>query len=223
MKKISFWMVVMMFALSAPEGRAQQIYGDYVEARNADVYTGQCFANAEIGLTGDQAIVAWRISKGEWNGVKLDGLHVVGVTKAADTLSNPFTNPFPAKAVLILDERANAEQRAALHGFAQEMGGRMFENIVRTETAPIRLEMEYEGEHPAAAHLKAGTLAAIDTRPITNHDKICGHEEVYYRPLAPTSHAMPAVADLDRFQGQGLNVIWSLSGKRSAFVGHFTH
>src|SRR2546430_7133513 len=37
-----------------------KIAGDYLESRSADVYTGQCFANGEVGLTGDEAILAWR-------------------------------------------------------------------------------------------------------------------------------------------------------------------
>ena len=38
---------------------AQQIRGDYIETRSADVYTGQCFANGEVNLVGKEAIVAW--------------------------------------------------------------------------------------------------------------------------------------------------------------------
>jgi hypothetical protein len=207
--------------LCATGALAQQITGDYVESRNMDVYSGQCYANSEIGLVGDQAIVGWRISKGSWNGVQLDGLHVVGITKGADTLGTPYTDAYPAKAVLIVDEKASAEQRAALTAFAQTMGGRMFENIVRTEVVPISLTMEYHGEHPAAATLNAGKLAAIKTRPLTVKDKICGHEEVLFQPLTPVGHVMPAVAEVDQFAGLGLNSVWMLNGKRSAFIGSF--
>src|SRR5207253_7174781 len=49
-----------------------KIAGDYLESRSADVYTGQCFANGEVGLTGDQAILAWHIRSGSWDGVKLE-------------------------------------------------------------------------------------------------------------------------------------------------------
>ena len=42
------------------------IKGNYVEVRSADVYTGPCFANAEVGLEGKQAILAWRVSQGSW-------------------------------------------------------------------------------------------------------------------------------------------------------------
>src|SRR5437660_429463 len=33
---------------------AQQIRGDYIETRSADVYTGQCFANGEVNLAGNE-------------------------------------------------------------------------------------------------------------------------------------------------------------------------
>ncbi len=221
MKKLSLLVATAFIGLLATAAQAQQISGEYVETRNLDVYSGQCFANSEAGQVGDQAIMAWRIAKGEWNGVKLDGLHVVGVTKGADTLGYQFTNPYPAKAVLIVDERANPEQREALADFAHVMGGKLFETVTRIDAAPISLKMEYYGEHPAAAYVKAGNLAAISTRPITSGDKICGHEETLFKPLTPTVHTMPAVATTDEFRGAGLGVVWSLNGKRSAFIGNF--
>ena len=63
-----------------------KVNGDYVESRSADVYTGQCFANGEVGLSGDQAILAWHIQSGKWDDVKLDGLSVVAVVNSDVTL-----------------------------------------------------------------------------------------------------------------------------------------
>jgi hypothetical protein len=222
MKRISFAVAICFsLCLLATAAQAQKISGEYIETRNADVYTGHCFANSEMGLVGDQAILAWRVSKGEWNGVRLDGLSVVGVAKASGTLGNPYENPYPAKAVLIVDEKATAEQREALASFAQTMAGDLFKTVVRTETAPINLEVDYDGEHPSAGRVKAGELADIVTRSLTAKDHICGNEQTYFPPLASTVHSMPGVAVLDRFQGEGLNTAWTLRGKRSAFVGHF--
>ena len=118
---------------------AQKIDGEYVETRSADVYTGPCFSNSEFGLLGDQAILAWRINRGSWNGVNLDGLAVVGVAKASGTIGDQFTNPYPAKAVLIFDERASAEQRVALRAFAQSMAGELFKDIVAEQSAPVAI------------------------------------------------------------------------------------
>ena len=41
-----------------------QVRGSYIETRTADVYTGQCFANGEVNLTGNEAIMAWQIDRG---------------------------------------------------------------------------------------------------------------------------------------------------------------
>ncbi|MBO0797252.1 MAG: DUF1326 domain-containing protein [Blastocatellia bacterium] len=222
MKRISFVIAsIFCLCLLGTAAQAQKIYGDYIETRNADVYTGHCFANSEMGLVGDQAILAWHVAKGEWNGVNLDGLSVVGVAKAAATLGDPYENPYPAKAVLIVDEKATAQQREALASFAQAMAGDLFDTIVRTETAPIDLEVEYDGEHPSGGHVKAGELADIVTRSIMAKDHICGNEQVYFPTLAATDHSMPAVAVLNRFEGEGLGVAWTIREKRSAFVGHF--
>src|SRR3974377_735345 len=151
---------------------AQQISGDYIETRSADVYTGQCFANGEVGLVGDQAILAWHVRSGNWNGVKLDGLSVVAAVKANATLGDPYANPLPAKAVLIVDEQAKPAERAALAAFARNMGGKLLENVVRTEVSPIDMEVIHHG----SARLRAGTFATIQTRSIGEDDHLCGNK-----------------------------------------------
>ena len=50
----------LSFAASQP-----QIKGEYLETRSADVYVGQCFANSEMNLAGDEAIVAWHVTDGQ--------------------------------------------------------------------------------------------------------------------------------------------------------------
>ncbi|HET9531019.1 MAG TPA: DUF1326 domain-containing protein [Blastocatellia bacterium] len=222
MRKISMIAAIglSVLALSAT-GRAQQISGDYMETRSADVYTGPCVANGEMGLVGDQAILAWRVKKGAWEGVSLDGLSILGVVKANATLGDPYGNPYPAKAVLIVDEKATAEQQKALASFAREMGGELLRNVVRVERAPITMDISHAEGHYSKARVMAGDLAGIETRSIGEKDHLCGNEETFYSPLAETDHAMPAVAELDRYTGPGLGVSWTVHGKRSAFVGSF--
>src|SRR5438105_10717896 len=105
--------IVLFLMLLSIVASAQQIRGDYLETRSADVYTGQCFANGEVNLVGNEAILAWRIESGRWNNVSLDGLTVAAAVRANGTLGDPYENPYPAHAVLIVDDQATAEQRAA--------------------------------------------------------------------------------------------------------------
>src|SRR2546423_12618002 len=118
MRKVLATAAIAAICLLSTSALAQQIKGEYVETRSADVYTGQCFANGEMGLAGDQAILAWHVSSGSWMGERLAGLKIVAVVKANGTLGDPYADPYPAHAVLIVDERATPAQRAALIEFA---------------------------------------------------------------------------------------------------------
>ena len=198
---------------------AQQIRGDYLETRSADVYTGQCFANGEVNLVGNEAILAWHIKSGSWNGVALDDLSVAAAVKAKATLGDPYANPYPAQAVLIIDDQATDSQRAALQAFAQHMGGELLKNVERVVVAPVALEVSQQNH--GAALLRAGEFATVQTRSIGDKDHLCGNEVTFYPPLTELAHSMPAVALTDNYRGPGLGVSWDLHGKRSAFVGTF--
>lgn len=198
-----------------------QVRGEYIEARTADVFTGPCFANSEVDLVGNLAVFGWHVKNGEFDGVKLDGLSVVGVVKAASTLGNVNGNPYPVKSIVILDQKASPEQRIALAAFARRMGGDLLQDVVKTETQPIELTFEGNNLHGGAAKLTAGSLATIQTRAIDSRDHLCSNEETWYQPLTKTDHAMPAFALAHSFNGKGLNTTWSSPEKRSAFVGSF--
>ena len=199
---------------------AGHVSGEYIESRTADVYTGPCFANSEVNLTGQEAVLGWHVDKGTWENVSLDGLSVAAVVRASATLGDAFSNPFPARAVLIVDQRANAAQRAALVNFAQAQAGKLLSNVVATETQPIRFTVD-TSKHGSAS-LQVGDLAQITTRAITEADEICHNEDVYYQPLVShLTHAMPAVASKSSYSGNHLGSTWNESNRRSAFIGTF--
>ncbi|HXJ94283.1 MAG TPA: DUF1326 domain-containing protein [Terriglobia bacterium] len=211
---VALWLLGTAGALSAA------VSGDYIEVRSADVYTGPCFANSQVDLEGKQAILAWRIQKGTWQGVNLDGLSVLAVVQARATLGDPYHNPYPAKAILIVDQRANAAERNALEGFVRSEAGKLVGDVVRVETAPIQVSVGQGDEHGSVS-VEAGKLVRIRTRSLCAGDHICGNEEVYYPPLVRTAHAMPAFTLEDAFHGQGLGTAWTRADARSAFVGTF--
>lgn len=223
--KVSFVALVVvslaLAALPARAAQAPQISGQYIESRTADVYTGPCFANSEVNLTGQDAVLAWHVDRGSWQGVPLDGLRVVAVVRAHSTLGDPYTNPLPAKTVMIVDERANAAQRAALANFAQAQAGGLLNDVIATEVSPIQFAVD-AGRHGYAT-LEAGHLAQVSTRAITSNDEICHNEEIFYPPLAANlGHSMPAVATHAGYSGNHLGATWSDSERRSAFVGTFS-
>jgi hypothetical protein len=198
---------------------AQQIRGDYVETRSADVYTGQCFANGEVNLVGDEAILAWHVQSGSWNGVPLDGLTVAAAVHAHATLGDPYENPYPAQAVLLVDDQATPQQILALVAFAHQMGGELLRHADTIIPAPM--ELAVNPDRHGVALLRAGQFATLQTRPVNDKDHVCGNEVTFYPPLTQLTHSMPAVALTDSYRGPGLDVDWESHGRRSAFVGTF--
>ena len=221
MKRLALSLFLAGSLMAAGLPNRTHVRGDYIEARTADVFTGPCFANSEVDLVGNLAVMGWRVDQGEFEGVKLDGLSVVGVVKASNTLGNVSTTAYPVKSVLIVDERATPVQRLALKSFAQRMGGDLFQDVVKVDVQPISLIFDGNNMHSAKATLKAGDLAAIQTRAINEQDHLCTNEITWYDPLTKTDHAMPAYALAHNYKGTGLNTTWSSPEKRSAFVGSF--
>lgn len=239
--KITLPLALLAALALAPAGFAA-ISGDYLEARTSDVYTGSCYANSEVGLAGREAVLAWHVREGSWDGVPVDGLAVVAAVHASATLGDPSKSPLPARSVLVVDERASPAQRTALLAFARAMGGDLLADVVTVHDAPIAFAVGkpgHEGHEPlgrnhgalASAHhspfaggsasVKAGDLIALSTRPLNHGDHLCGNEEVYYPPLTDSRGAVPAVTLEHFFRGPELGVTWSSPEKRSAFVGTF--
>jgi hypothetical protein len=215
---LSLAMTTVGFSAGIP---SHSVYGDYVEARTADVYTGPCVANAEVGLVGNLAVFGWKINQGEWHGTSLDGLSVVAAVKARNTLGDVYESSYPVHAVLIVDSRANPEQRLALQSFAKKMAGDLLQDVVKVDYAPIEFEKASADAHNMSVKLTAGSLATIETRAIGAKDHMCGNESTWYPPLTKLAHAMPAVTVQHDFKGDGLGTKWSSPDKRSSFVGSF--
>ena len=220
MKNKTACLVAILLAATAAVAGASEIQGRYLEARNAEVYASHCFANSEMGIRGDLAVMAWQVDQGAYNGVPLDGLSVVAVIRANSTLGDPFSNPYPVKSVLIFDERASEQQREALASFAKGASNDLLNDVVRTEVAPISLDV-HGNIHAQRATLTAGNLVRVETREIEETDSLCHLDDLYYAPLVELDHAMPAFALENRFDGQGLGVIFSAPRRSSAYLGTF--
>jgi hypothetical protein len=211
--------LVLAIPAAAQTASAGTISGHYAEFRNADVYTGPCFANAEVGLTGEEAVLAWHVDQGTWSGVPLEGLSIVAVVRASATLGDPFASPLPAKTVFLVDSRANDGQRAALIQFAQSQAPGLLNDAVAVEPEPISFAI---GSQHGFVSVQAGNLVTLSTRAINASDQFCHNEELYYPPLAVhLAHTMPAAVLESAYRGNQLGVTWDDSGRRSSFVGTF--
>ena len=212
-------LAALALLLAAAPLSAAGLSGQYLEARTIDVWTGPCFANADVNIGGKHGIMAWKVAKGEFNKVRLDGLGVVAVVAASDTLGTRQTAP--GKALLIVDERASRVQEDALIALAKQQGGELLRNVVAVRSAAVELSV-CNCEEGGCGTLRAGD-ARIETHCLDHkHDKVCGNESAFFPPLARDVKAQPALAAENTFTGKGLDGTWKDSGRRSAYLGTFT-
>ncbi len=215
--------VLLGMAFVGPSiGQAGEIRGEYLEARTCDIYTGPCFANGEIGLTGREAVMAWKVDEGTWNGVDLKGKAVALVIRADDTLGFGGTfssNPKQIDAVLLVDNTATDEQVEALTRFVKDSAAVLTRSIRRVEKAPISLDNDFVS---GKGTFKAGNLAKIETRGLRGGDCVCSNESVIYSPLTAVDNVKAAYTVNMTFDGKGLGGTWTTINKRSAFLGTFS-
>src|SRR6266536_5257031 len=144
MKTMKIKLSIAVLALAAAAGLAAKpspatLSGDYLEVRSCDVYTGPCFANAEMGLSGREGMLVWSVREGTWNGVKLDGLNVIAVVRTDGTLGDLRYQPRHGKAVLIVDRLATAKQRDALTDLARSMAGGLIKEVAEVKAVPMEV------------------------------------------------------------------------------------
>ncbi len=198
-----------------------QLQGVYMEARTCQVYTGPCFANGEMGLTGKDAIMAWAVEKGIYNGVKLDGLKVILVINSQDTLGHQgIAGAGKVKSVVLVDEKASDEQQEALISMAREHAGKAGESIVRVDRSPIDMTLN---RTELTGNLAAGKAVKLVTRKARKGDCICSNEAAFYPPLAQVTSFVPGVTIDGGFKGRGLGSTWSIPDSRTAYMGLFEY
>jgi len=219
--KVSATILLLAAATAfATKGPAPTISGDYVEVRSCDVYTGPCFANAEMGLSGKEGILVWSVRQGAWNGVPLDGLNVIAVVRADGTMGDLRYQPRRGKAVLVVDRMATAKQQAALIDLARSLAGGLIQEVAEVKAASMEVAIG-ACARKGCASVKAGKLVEINTRCLGAKDHLCGNEETFYPPLTDVDGACPAFAELASYAGSGLNLTWDWVEKRNAFTGSF--
>lgn len=209
------------FAAMEVSAAQTEISGHYLEARSCQVYTGPCFANAETGLAGKEAVMAWKITAGRHAGVDLAGLSVVMAVHASDTLGfGGLNDPKQLKSIILVDDKATERQRTALISFVRQYSGKAGQAVVRVSSEPIAMtlnELELKGK------LAVGNKIRLETRKAGRGDCICSNESAYYPPLAQVEHFAPSVSTVGEFKSRGLGVQWTSPGDRNAYIATFAY
>src|SRR5215208_6915838 len=97
-------------ALRSSRAEGDGVRGVYVEARTASVFAGACHYNGELTTAGREALMAWDVASGSWDGVPLAGVRAVAVVSSEVNLTDSSA---ARRSELFVDGSATAAQAAA--------------------------------------------------------------------------------------------------------------
>ena len=189
------------------------IAGDYVEARTASVFAGACHYNGEVVTTGRDAMMAWNVTSGKWQGVDLTGVRVMAVVSADANLGESNA---ARQSEIIIDSQASRTQALAIVNALKENYAASLGKVVAVHSAPITFERS------GRTYAVVTSDAAINVEAMPN-DLCCRMPNlVWYTPLVGLENRKVGYTSKALYSGRVVGEPWSRSGENSAFYGTFS-
>jgi hypothetical protein len=218
MKKLAVSALLLTATVATLPAGAPTVQGTYVEARTSEVFAGACVINGEAATTGREALLAWKVDTGRFNGVALDGLAVVAAVSGDANLSVHEIGGEVAhtRTAVFVDARATDAQRKALVTMVKTLARGVVSTVAEVTPAPIEF---VTGEHDIRVTAQAVRLMV---RKEMSHDVSCGNKK-WFEPLSTVHHADMGITVENAFNGSSLGTKWSDPNKRSGFFGTFSY
>ena len=217
MRKGLLIVAAMVVAVSAlvlsSQAESVSLRGDYVEVRTASVFAGACHYNGEVVTTGRDAMMAWNVTSGKWQGVDLSGVRVLAIVSADANLGEDNA---ARQSEIIIDSKASRTQALAMINALKEKYAASLGNVVEVRSAPIKFERN------GRTYAVLTNEAAINVEAMPN-DLCCKMPNlVWYSPLVGLENRKVGYTSKALYSGKVVGEPWSRSGENSAFYGTFS-
>ena len=195
------------------QAETASVRGDYVEVRTASVFAGACHYNGELTTAGRDALMAWNVKSGAWQGVDLTGVRAVAIVSAGENLAEKNT---ARQAEIIIGENASdAQSRAMLEGLKSRYSASLG-TIISVRRGPLSFEQKTK-----AYSITADKFASINIEAMPD-DLCCKMPQlVWYSPLVPLENRKVGFTTKALYAGSNVGEPWQRSGENSAFYGSF--
>ncbi|HEX5884223.1 MAG TPA: DUF1326 domain-containing protein [Pyrinomonadaceae bacterium] len=207
-------MIVAVSALVfSSQAENVSLRGDYVEVRTASVFAGACHYNGEVVTTGRDAMMAWNVTSGKWQGVDLTGVRVMAVVSADANLAEDNA---ARQSEIIIDSAASRTQALAMVNALRENYAASLGKVIEVRSAPISFE------RTGRTFAVVTSEAAINVEAMPN-DLCCKMPNlVWYTPLVGLESRKVGYTSKALYSGKVVGEPWSRSGENSAFYGSFS-
>ena len=216
MRRVLFMLMAVVVAASAFvfTSRADNVSlrGDYVEVRTASVFAGACHFNGEVVTTGREAMMAWNVTSGKWQGVDLTGVKVMAIVSSDSNLSDKDA---ARQSEIVIDSPSRQQSLAMLNAIKEKYAASLG-NIVKVRNATISFVRE------GKTYAVAADDATINVEAMPN-DLCCKMPNlVWYTPMVGLENRKVGYTTNANYTGNTVSEQWSRSGENSAFYGSFS-
>ena len=216
MRKVLFMLTIVVLAGSAfvfsSQAENVSVRGDYVEVRTASVFAGACHYNGEVVTTGREAMMAWNVTSGKWQGVDLTGVRVMAIVSSDANLGEKNA---ARKSEVVIDSPSRSQSLAILNAIKEKYSASLGD-IVKVRNAPIKFVREGKTYAVAADDAKI----AVEAMP---NDLCCKMPNlVWYTPLVGLENRKVGYTTNAVYSGNTVGEQWSRAGENSAFYGSFS-
>lgn len=216
MRRVLFCAVLAALAVSGvvfgSKADSVSVRGDYVEVRTASVFAGACHYNGEVTTTGRDAMMAWNVTSGSWQGVDLTGVRALAVVTSDSNLSDVGS---ARQSEVVIDSRASRSQSLAMLNALKSKYAATLGTITSIRSAPVKFERK-SGTFSVAADDATVTVSALP------NDLCCKMPNlVWYKPLVGLEDRKVGYTSKASYSGS-IAEPWSRSGENSAFYGSFS-
>jgi hypothetical protein len=192
-------------------GQTQSVEGEYIEDRSNHVHGCYCEWSGEGVTGGKEATLGWRFTRGQYQGVNLDGVTIAVVIKGEGSLS---MGKAPRRSVIVLDKAAGEEQRQASERLVRERYGTLIGEVIGT----VALDIEFVRTADRAV-LKATEFLNVEMRKAQLPEDALPGAIKWYDPFIPLNQYELGTTLNTAFKGTAFNHRWNVSepGTRGYF------
>lgn len=190
------------------------VTGDYLEARTASVFCGACHYNGELVTTGRDAILAWSISHGSWNGIDLTGVKAMAEISAEDNLK---FDEAARSTEIVVDKSVSDVQAVAMTDLIRNTVGATLGRVLPTGRAVI--SFRHDGGN---YDVSADGFADMTVQALPNNECCTQPHLVWYTPLMPIEHRKVGYTEAADYTSGANGQVWQREDENSAFYGNFS-
>ena len=211
--KLAGLLVLLFLSLTGRAGEDRAVSGQYMEDRSSRVFGCPCEQSSEWANEGREAVLAWKIASGTFNGEDLGGLRLVAVLLGQFTLSEATTS---RRSVLYADAGAREAQRKAGVDWLRSRFGDTIGRVEAVHAAAIQLNFAAE----SVSLVVPDTLDIRMRRADFDRDTRTW-ASLIYDPFVKLESADFGTTLRTRYAGPELAIMWQREDTVLAITGYF--